>query len=235
MNALKDMLLGYTDAYRVTEMNLNQVGDAVTDTEAKLRSTTDNKKISDLKAYNAQLAARKKYLEEKTGLGSKSSTGRALVKDPKTDKELSNNISIYKEKVTGEDTEEQRAILAQIKNWENMRKAILEVYDEMERLAEIKCLEDFDKELNYLRKKRSKASGEALAELDAQIESVEDMRQEYEHTRIHAAICIQPHVKNRIRPEKLLPLPWDKKETRPKPVQQSMTAEERLKRFEMLK
>ena len=54
-------------------------------------------------------------------------------------------------------------------------------------------------------------------------------------SRIHAAISIQPHVKNRIRPEKLLPLPWDKKETCPKPVQQSMTAEERLKRFEMLK
>ena len=161
----------------------------------------------DLKAYNAQLAARKKHLEELTGLGSKSSTGRTLVKDPKTDKELSNNISIYKEKVTGEDTEEQRAILAQIKNWENMRKAIQEVYDEMERPAEIKCLEDFDKELNYLRKKRSKASGEALAELDAQIESVEDMRREYERTRIHDAISIQPHVKNRIRPEKLLPLP----------------------------
>lgn len=179
MNALKDMLLGYTDAYRVTEMNLNQVGEVITDTESKLRSTID-KKYSDLKAYNAQLAARKKHLEEKTGLGSKSSTGRTLVKDPKTDKELSNNISNYKEKVNGEDTEEQRAILAQIKNWEDMRKAIQDVYDEMERPAEIKCLEDFDKELNYLRKKRSKASGEALAQIDAEIEDVEDMRQEYE-------------------------------------------------------
>ena len=43
MNALKDMLLGYTDAYRVTEMNLNQVGEVITDMEAKLRSTIDKK------------------------------------------------------------------------------------------------------------------------------------------------------------------------------------------------
>ena len=65
--------------------------------------------------------------------------------------------------------------------------------------------------------------------------SEHDERDRWERTRIQAAICIQPHVKNRIRPEKLLPLPWDKKETRPKPVQPSMTAEERLKRFEKLK
>ena len=119
----------------------------------------------DLKAYNAQLAARKKHLEELTGLGSKSSTGRTLVKDPKTDKELSNNISIYKEKVTGEDTEEQRAILAQIKNWENMRKAIQEVYDEMERPAEIKCLEDFDKEPTPSERNAPKPQGKLLQNL----------------------------------------------------------------------
>ena len=45
MNALKDMLLGYTDAYRVTEMNLNQVGEVITDMEAKLRSTIDKKRF----------------------------------------------------------------------------------------------------------------------------------------------------------------------------------------------
>ncbi|MBD5182539.1 MAG: hypothetical protein HDS99_01935 [Bacteroidales bacterium] len=225
---------GYNRQLKVTEMNLNQVGDAVTDTEAKLRSTID-KKYSDLKAYNAQLAARKKHLEKLTGLGSKSSTGRTLVKHPKTDKELSNNISIYKYKVTGEDTEEQRAILAQIKNWENMRKAIQEVYDEMERPAEIKCLEDFDKELNNPRKKRSKASGEAIAELDAQIESVEDMRQEYER-QSHPCRHQHPAPRQESHPSRKTYAPlWDKKETRPKPFQPSMTAEERLKRFEKLK
>jgi hypothetical protein len=51
--------------------------------------------------------------------------------------------------------------------------------------------------------------------------------------RMLATIAIQPHVKNKLTPEKLLPFPWeklDKMSTRP-PKQ---TAEEDLKRFETL-
>lgn len=33
----------------------------------------------------------------------------------------------------------------------------------------------------------------------------------WERMRLHAAITIQPHCKNRIRKEQLVPLPWDKK------------------------
>ncbi len=61
-------------------------------------------------------------------------------------------------------------------------------------------------------------------------------RQSWERTRILAAICIQPHVKNRIRPERLLPLPWDKaNQKRPKQTNEELTPEERLKRFEKLR
>ena len=38
-----------------------------------------------------------------------------------------------------------------------------------------------------------------------------ERRDAWERARLVAAISIQPHVKNRIKPEKLLPLPWDKK------------------------
>ena len=36
-------------------------------------------------------------------------------------------------------------------------------------------------------------------------------REAWERTRILAAICIQPHVKEKITPTRLLPLPWDSK------------------------
>ena len=35
-------------------------------------------------------------------------------------------------------------------------------------------------------------------------------RGEWERTRISSCILIQPHIRNKITPEKLLPLPWDK-------------------------
>ncbi len=55
-------------------------------------------------------------------------------------------------------------------------------------------------------------------------------RDEWERTRTLAAICIQPHIRKKITPRQLLPLPWDNK----KPVKrnhQTLTPDERLKRF----
>jgi len=37
-----------------------------------------------------------------------------------------------------------------------------------------------------------------------------DNRDRWERMRLLAAICIQPHLKHRVTPDKLLPLPWDK-------------------------
>lgn len=39
-------------------------------------------------------------------------------------------------------------------------------------------------------------------------------RNEWERMRVLAAISIQPHIKKTLTPNKLLPLPWDKKRTR---------------------
>lgn len=52
----------------------------------------------------------------------------------------------------------------------------------------------------------------------------------WERTRILAAICIQPHVKKKLTPKQLMPLPWDKKSSRSDEPQ--LTAEEKRKRFE---
>lgn len=59
-----------------------------------------------------------------------------------------------------------------------------------------------------------------------------NMRGEWERTRTLAAISIQPHVKKKVTPRQLIPLPWDRqtqKQSRKAPEQ---TPEERRRRFE---
>lgn len=60
-----------------------------------------------------------------------------------------------------------------------------------------------------------------------------DIRDGWERMRTHAAIAISPHLKKgaRLTPEKLLPLPWDKKETAPSVT---MTAEQQRRRMKEL-
>jgi hypothetical protein len=58
------------------------------------------------------------------------------------------------------------------------------------------------------------------------------LHDEWERMRLLATITIQPHVKNRLHAEKLLPLPWDgkpKKTDAPK-----VSKEEAKSRFEQL-
>lgn len=57
-------------------------------------------------------------------------------------------------------------------------------------------------------------------------------RDAWERTRTAAAIIIQPHVKNKITPKQLLPLPWDKEKQSIRSEVPKLTAEEKRKRFE---
>ena len=56
-------------------------------------------------------------------------------------------------------------------------------------------------------------------------------REAWERARTVAAICIQPHVRKKITPRQLLPLPWDKDVARRNNAPRR-PAEERQKRFE---
>ena len=60
-------------------------------------------------------------------------------------------------------------------------------------------------------------------------------REEWERTRILAAICIQPHIKKKITPKQLLPLPWDSNHRKPQPEKPQLSKEELRARFENLK
>lgn len=59
-------------------------------------------------------------------------------------------------------------------------------------------------------------------------------REAWERARTVAAIIIQPHVKKKITPKQLLPLPWDKKTKTDRGEASQLTAEEKKKRFEEL-
>lgn len=56
-------------------------------------------------------------------------------------------------------------------------------------------------------------------------------RDAWERGRTIATIIIQPHLKKKITPRQLLPLPWDKKQS-PRHETPELTAEEQHKRFE---
>lgn len=61
-----------------------------------------------------------------------------------------------------------------------------------------------------------------------------DERERWEQTRILAWFCVQPHVKKRITPKQLLPLPWDKREGGVCTKKANLTPEQRRQRFERL-
>ena len=54
----------------------------------------------------------------------------------------------------------------------------------------------------------------------------------WERAKTVAAIAIQPHVKKKLTPQQLLPMPWDKKKQNRKQGSMALTAEEKRKRFE---
>lgn len=64
----------------------------------------------------------------------------------------------------------------------------------------------------------------------------EDSRDAWERARIMATIAIQPHVKKRMTPRQLLPLPWDshKEAVTASLSSGNQSPEERLKRFERM-
>lgn len=157
----------------IAEMNLNQVKAKLEANEKAGAATTDPKELARLKAENQQLQARKKVLEDMQGLGKSGSGGAKFTADPKTLKELSDNIEIYKKKLTGADTAEQRAIQAQIIAWQRKKDEIELAQKAAAVPAEIQTLDDVAKALDYLREKRKAASAEDIAGIDAQIAEME--------------------------------------------------------------
>ena len=56
-------------------------------------------------------------------------------------------------------------------------------------------------------------------------------REEWERMRMEATLLIQPHVKGKLTPQRLLPFPWEASDFRPHTAE-SLTLEERKQRAE---
>lgn len=57
-------------------------------------------------------------------------------------------------------------------------------------------------------------------------------KDEWERMRLLATIAIQPHVKNKLTPQKVLPFSWDEGEKKKQNPAEVLTAAEHRKRFE---
>ena len=117
-----------TQTVKVSEMTWQQVSDAISETEKKLKNTTDKQQILQLKSYNAQLKARKQLLEASTGLGS--TGGKTTPDKPVWDsnastlKDITGNIEILREKLQKASIEEAALINQQIDAWNEKAEAI---------------------------------------------------------------------------------------------------------------
>ncbi len=176
----------------VTGMTYNEISDAIDRNEKALKALkpTQETERKQLVAQNAELNARKKYLDKIYGLEKSTGKKKVAVADPKTYEELSNNIEIYKKKLTGESTEEQRQIREKIAGWEATKEAIGLVLKEAERPLSLKSLEDIDKELNYQRARRQVVTAENIAGVDAEIKKLEDLKAAME-LKAHVPVPIE--------------------------------------------
>ena len=170
-----------TNQLAISQMNLNQVKAKLEANEKAGAETTDPKKLAALKAENQQLQARKKALEAMQGLDKGGNGGRKLTKDPKTIKELSDNIAIYQDKLTGADTAEQRALQAQIAAWKKKKEAIELAQKVAGMPTEIKSLQDITDALEVLRAQRNTATKEEIAGIDARIKELQQLQATFEH------------------------------------------------------
>lgn len=59
-----------------------------------------------------------------------------------------------------------------------------------------------------------------------------DYKTEWDRIRWHASVTLQPHVKGKMSPKKLLPFPWEKQGKRKNRIE--VSAEESKARFEKL-
>lgn len=175
---IKNGLPATTSQVNINEKSWRQCQDAIEANNKALEHTTDPKKISELKAQNKLLEARQKALNVKPDKGGKK---KALVADPKTKGDYQNNVNILSDRLTGEDTPEQKQLIKTIALYKEKIAAIELAQAAAERPTELNTLEDCNKELAYLNRLRLKASVENIAAIDKEIARVEDLKAGIEH------------------------------------------------------
>lgn len=143
------------------------------------RTKEDNDKAAQYASEIKMLEAEKAALEKLRGL-SKEQAGanRALVADPQKIQDISNNIDLYKKKLTGKDTEEQRALIRKIQLLEDERRALELLNKEAERPLKLNSLGDLTREIEFQNHKYNSASSDTdRAVIKKRIEELEALKQ----------------------------------------------------------
>lgn len=117
------------------------------------------------------------------------STEKVLIENAKTYKDLANNVAYYQQEIEKCDATDTERIKTLLKNKAAAEKMV-EVFNNMVDAAnvptELKTLDDYDKKLQQLRKKKATANKEAIAGLDAEIEKIDAARQVLEDESVVA-------------------------------------------------
>lgn len=180
--------LSYTELGKAIESQKKKVGQLVG------KNTAEAKKESQVLA---QMEARYKKWGAAYGLsdgGSKKNAydGTKLINNAKSYQELGNNIAYYQKQIEKTDPSETAEIarLSGLKtaaqNAQNEVKALMAA---LSRPRKLQTLEDYDKELAYLREVRKTASRENLLLIDEEIRALEDSRMELDqHSKVLLSI-----------------------------------------------
>lgn len=113
--------------------------------------------------------------------------GTNLIENAKTYKELGNNIQYYQKQIekTNPADKERIKLLAGLKEAsEKAQEAISMMIEESGVSASPKTIDEFDKAISQLEKKRGSATQEDLSAIDAQIKDLQQEREALESTRI---------------------------------------------------
>lgn len=129
--------------------------------------------------------------DKKSGKGgsAKTDTEKHLIENAQSYKDLTNNVAYYQQELEKANITDEATIKDLSKKKQAAEKAV-EAFNEKVEAAiapsELKTLDDYDKALERLRKKRDTASADAIAGLDMEIEATEKARQALEDKGIAA-------------------------------------------------
>lgn len=149
---------------------------------------TDPKRAAKESALLDKMKNRYKQLGKVYGLDNSGGendrySGKRLIENAKSYKELGNNIAYYQKKLEETDPAEEETIKTLAEKIDTLQKA----QDEIKRMqeiaglpAEVTTLEDINEMLSYLQGKRKQASAEELAQIDAEIKAYEEKQRAME-------------------------------------------------------
>lgn len=150
-------------------------------TDAK-RATTESNTLRQMKARYKQLG--KSYgMDDSGGSENDRYSGKHFIEGAKSYKELGNNISYYQKKLEETDPAEKETIntlAGKIKVLQESQEEIRQMQEVAGLPAEVKTLEDIDVMLSHLQDKRKRASGQELAQIDAEIRGYEEKKRAME-------------------------------------------------------